>query len=494
MKVLFVTSEVAPYCKTGGLADVSGAFPPELARLGAEVRVVCPYYREVKTRFKEHGEEPDVHRDRLALKLGGRDNVFRVLKSRLGDSGAGLFFIDHPELYDRDGLYQEGGEDFEDNFYRFAFFSRAALEIARVDGFAPDVVHLNEWQTGLAAAYLKTELAGDPVLGKAVAVLTIHNLAYQGLFAAELLPASGLDPELFHPEGLEFWGKVSFLKAGIVFSDGITTVSPTYAREIQTPEQGFGLDGLLRHLSYKVTGILNGVDYGTWQPDTDRWIPAKYNEDDRSGKKRCKAELQKELGLAEKANRFLMGMVGRLTDQKGLDLVMEVFEDLMELNLQFVVLGVGDEQYHGFFLQMARKYPQRFAPRLMFDDPLAHRIMAGCDALLMPSRFEPCGLTQLYAMRYGTVPIVRATGGLRDTVANATRASIRSGKAVGFRFSQYDSAQMVLTVLRARSMFRNEPQAWEKMMLAGMARDFSWPTRARQYLRYYLDLTGKGPE
>lgn len=490
MKILFLTSEVVPFCKTGGLADVSAALPSALAKLGGEVKVVCPLYRQVGEYLNQASVEKRVRVDQARLQIGGQDITYRVLGASLKDSSVEALFVDHPGLYDRAGLYQEKGEDYEDNFFRFAFFCRAALEAARSVDFAPDIVHLNEWQTCPAAVYLKTQLAEDELLGRAHTVLTIHNIAYQGLFEPECLPLGDIPKELYHPEGLEFWGKASLLKAGIVFSDGVTTVSPSYAREMQTPEQGHGLDGLLRHLSHKITGILNGVDYGTWKPEIDKHLPAHYGLEDMSGKAVCKAALQKKLGLTEGPNRFLVGMVSRLADQKGIDLVMEAFEDLMEMNLQLVILGTGEERYHDFFLQMARKYPNRFEPRLTFDEPLAHLIVAGSDALLMPSRYEPCGLTQLYSMRYGTVPIVRATGGLRDSVTNLTKTSIRSGKATGFRFLKYDSAQMLRTIERARRAFRNEPHVWKKIIANGMSRDFSWEARARKYMKYYRDLIG----
>src|SRR3990172_6530270 len=369
--VLFLTPEIVPFCKTGGLADVGGALPVELANLGLNVKVVCPFYREVREYFDRVRKSPQVALSERSLWLGGRLQKYRVLKSLIPKSRVEVFFIDFPPLFDRDGLYVENGKDYWDNFFRFAFFARASLEFAKITGFACDVVHANDWQSALALVYIRTTYAGDPVLGGARTVLTIHNLAYQGIFDRAFMESGDLSKSLFHMDALEFWNRINLLKGGIAFSDAVTTVSPTYAKEIQTLDYGYGLDGILRVHSGKLTGILNGIDYSAWNPELDDFIPYHYSVEDMRGKPRCKRELQRTMGLAESDDAMLIGMITRLVDQKGVDLVESVFSEIMKMDCQFVLLGTGMPEYHRFFSEMAIKHAGKFACQLAFDESLS---------------------------------------------------------------------------------------------------------------------------
>jgi len=452
-----VASEAAPFAKTGGLADVLGSLPAALARLGEEVAVLLPFYRGMPV-------PPAGPILTLPVQVGPHGYTVAIHEVIL--HGVRYLFADCPPLFDRSGIYGSGGADYPDNHIRFAVLSQAALGVAR-SVFRPDVFHAHDWQAGLLPVYLRESLALDPTFFGVRCVFTIHNLGYQGSFPASAIADLGLDARLFHSEGLEFFGRLNFLKAGIVWSDAVNAVSPTYAREIQTPEFGFGLDGLLRARASKLTGILNGVDYEEWNPETDRHLPANYSARDLSGKGVCKEALLGEMGLPAAADRPLVGIVSRFAHQKGMDLVAEA-APLIDAAL--VVLGAGEAPLENAFRSLALAYPDRIAARIGYDEGLAHRIEAGADMFLMPSRYEPCGLNQIYSLRYGTVPIVHATGGLEDTVNDRT----------GFKFRD-DMASAIEAALKE---FQDR-EMWTARIRRGMAQDFSWDASAVAYQRLY---------
>lgn len=467
-RILMVTSEASPFAKTGGLGDVLGSLPAALAKRGEEVAVVLPRYRVAETR-----EAVRIWHE-MPLQIGPHRFVAAIDEIRR--EGVRYLFVDCPPLYDRFGIYNENNRDYLDNHIRFALLNRAAIEIAR-NIFPTDVFHAHDWTAGLLAPYLRTVFAGDPTFFGAKCVLTIHNLGYQGNFHARL-DEMGLDPGLYHSEGFEFYGRISFLKAGIVWSDAITTVSPTYAREIQTPEYGFSFDGLLRSRAYKLTGILNGIDYLEWDPSTDRHLPAHYSREDLAGKALCKAALLQEMGLPPEMDRPLIGIVSRFVYQKGLELVGEIAQPLLlEQNAALVVLGSGEARLEDMFRYFAYARPDRFSVRIGYDNSLAHRIEAGADMFLMPSRYEPSGLNQMYSLRYGTVPIVRATGGLADSVDDQA----------GFKFYEFSPWALAGAVGAALSAFQDRP-GWIARMHHGMADDFSWDASASKYQQLYRGL------
>jgi len=459
-----VASEATPFAKTGGLADVLGSLPPALVRLGDEVGVVLPKYR-----VAEAGDAEPVW---LAMPLWVGPHAYPVDIHRLVHRGVQYFFVDCPPLYDRLEIYGS----YPDNHLRFALLNQAALGIAR-SIFRPGVLHTHDWQAGLVAPYLRTTFAGDPTFFGMRCLLTIHNLGYQGNFPAAAFADLGLDPGLYNPGGLEFWNQVSYLKAGIVWSDAINTVSPTYAREIQTREYGFGMDDLLRTHAKKLSGILNGVDYEEWNPETGPYQVAHYSARDLSGKLASKKALLAELGLPPNLDRPLIGIVSRLADQKGFDLVGGIGAWLADQDVAMVALGSGQKKHEDMFRQLAALRPQKFAARIGYDDALSHRIEAGADMFLMPSQYEPCGLSQIYSLRYGTVPIVRATGGLDDTVSEDT----------GFKFVEYAPEALQEAIQRALEAFAQR-ESWIERMRQGMAKDFSWDTSALEYQSLYRSL------
>ncbi len=475
LRIVMIASEVGPWAKTGGLADVLSALPAALARLGHQITVVLPRYRQVPA-----GRVLD----EFSITLGGER--LGVAVHGLGDApGVTVGALDCPALYDRDGgLYGPGHGDYGDNPRRFAFLCRAALEWVVRRGERPSIVHAHDWQGGLAPVYLRTHYAGDPVLGGVHAVFTIHNLAYQGLFPAVWLPALDLPWDLMQLDALEYWGKISLLKGGIQFSRVVTTVSPRYALEIQTPEYGCGFDGILRMRADDLVGILNGIDYAEWNPARDPNIPKGYTAANLAPKRAAKREVLVALGLPVTAGtlaRPLVGIVSRLADQKGLDLVAGAAETLAGMNASFAVLGSGDPRYETMFEGLAARYPGRFGVRIGFDERLAHLIEAGADLFLMPSRFEPCGLNQMYSLRYGTVPVVRATGGLFDTVRNFDPAT---GEGTGFSFEEYAPGALVGTLQRALEVYRDRT-TWQRLQRAGMSQDLSWDRSAGEYVTMY---------
>jgi starch synthase len=465
MKILMVSSEVSPFAKTGGLGDVLGALPAALARLGDDVAVVLPKYRSVVL------ENPRRHPHTLYLVVGAATFTARIDEVVVDE--ARYFFVDCPPLYDRDGLYGDAAGIFPDNHIRYMALTQAVIAIARYI-FRADLFHAHDWQGGLLPVLLKTALANDPVFFRARSIFTIHNLGYQGNFSPFATGELGLEQILYHPGGLEFYGQVSFMKAGIVWADAVTTVSPTYAREIQTPAQGFSMDGVLRDHAAKLSGILNGVDYSVWNPEVDHHLPAPYSSRNLWGKHLAKRALLAEMGLPDNESRPLIGIVSRFAYQKGLDLVGGIAPWLATQDVALAVLGSGDAGIEGMFLALAAQFPDRIAVRIGYDDGLSHRLEAGADMFVMPSRYEPCGLNQIYSLRYGTVPIVRATGGLADTVTPET----------GFLFDDFSASALQTAVEEALVAYR-DPAAWRKRMTLGMVQDFSWDASAMAYRDLY---------
>lgn len=465
-----VASEAAPLAKTGGLADVAGALPSVLQGCGDDVAVVIPRYESIDLQGARRVWDP------LPVFLGPARYDAAIYQA---PEEYPLYLVDCPALYERKGFYGEAGVDYPDNHIRFAVFARAACAVARYL-FPTEIFHCHDWQAGLVPAYLRTTLASDPTFLGVKTLFTIHNLGYQGLFPQTALAEAALDPSLYRPDGLEFFGRVSYIKGGISFADALNTVSPTYAREIQTPEFGFGLDGALRARAGVLSGILNGVDYREWNPETDAFLPARYSAANLAGKRICKEQLLAEFGLpAGAAEVPLIGIVSRLTRQKGADLIAEVAGEIVTAGFCLVALGNGEPEYEDFFRRMAAEYPDRIAVRIGFDNALAHRIEAGADLFLMPSRYEPCGLNQIYSLRYGTVPVVRATGGLDDTIEDGT----------GFKFAEYTGQALAAALREAGRVFAGEAE-WRAMMLRGMRKDFSWTRSAAAYSALYRQLLG----
>ena len=468
-----VASEAVPFAKTGGLADVAGALPRALARLGHEVEVVIPRYRGVTA-----GERVG----RITVGLGPRPldaGVYAVFAD-----GVRTVFIDQPAYFDRDGIYGTLGQDFTDNPERFAFLAHAALRWAALTGARYDVIHAHDWQAGLIPVILSMSSPSVPSLTKVPVVFTIHNLAYQGVFEAEWLPRLGLGGSLMRMDGLEYWGRISFLKAGIVFSHMVTTVSPRYAEEIQTAQFGFGFDGILRERAGKLVGIVNGIDYDQWNPAIDPHLPEPFDADHLEGKVASKRRVLEVFGFPVNETtlaRPLIGMVSRLVDQKGFDLLQAAADELPGLGASFVLLGTGDRRYEDLWRGLARRFPDVVAAHIGFDEGLAHLIEGGSDIFLMPSQFEPCGLNQMYSLRYGTVPLVRATGGLYDTVSNYDAAT---GEGTGFTFHDYSPDALLGTLRWALAVYRDR-DAWRRLQRAGMQRDHSWDSSARAYVSVY---------
>jgi starch synthase len=480
MKIAFFASEVAPYAKTGGLADVTGALPRYLAKLGLEVKVFLPLYRDVR----RAGTPLLKAADRLSIDWAGHQEIFSVWESLEG--GASVYFIDKPALYDREGLYGTAAGDFPDNGERFAFFSRAALETLKQLGFAPDILHVHDWQASIALAFLKCPpLADDPFYKDIRTLTTIHNLAYQGLFEKDILRTAGLPESLFDPAGVEFYGKVNFLKAGIVFASALSTVSHRYSLEIQTPELGCGLDGLLRSRADVLTGILNGVDYAAWNPATDASIAAHYSPSDVTGKAACKKAALEAFGLPlSKNNLPLVGMVSRLAGQKGIDILVDALGGLMASGMKLVILGTGEESIQRSLEAAAGRYPSFLGLKIGFDDRLAHTIIAGSDIFLIPSRYEPCGLTQMYSLKYGTIPVVRATGGLDDSISEFEPVE---GQGNGFKFDSATPQALTDGVRRAVRTYAQK-RLWARLVQNAMACDFSWERTAQEYQLLYSSL------
>jgi starch synthase len=472
-RVLMIASEAVPFAKTGGLADVLGALPQALARLGWDVTIALPRYRGIT-----RGSLVDA----FSVTLGSFTRELRFFAEGL-DPAVHALFVDCPELYDRDYLYGVDNTDYPDNPRRFAMLVRGALEFVARHG-VPTLVHAHDWQAGLAPVYLHTRYGDHPSLGRTASVVTIHNLAYQGLFDADWLTRLDLPPELFAVEELEYWGRISFLKGGINHADMITTVSPTYAREIQTPELGFGFDGILRNRRERLAGILNGIDTETWDPANDADLPRPFDATDPTGKAAAKIELLSHFRLPKNDDvlrRPVIAMISRMVDQKGFDLIAALSDDLVGLDATFIILGTGEPRYQDMWTRLAGEHPTRIAARIGFDEALAHLIEAGADIFLMPSRFEPCGLNQMYSLRYGTVPVVHGVGGLADTVSD-----YRPGNeaATGFVFTDYTPRGLLDALERALKLFTDR-RRWRALQVAGMKQDHSWDRSAREYVKIY---------
>src|SRR5271170_3220327 len=482
LRILFVASEGLPFSKTGGLADVVEALPKALVAQGHEVAVVLPRYRGTKATA--------VVMPSLTIPLANRLRFPAVIESTQL-SGVRYLFVDDPEFFDRDGIYGTAAGDFPDNAERYSEFCRASIEIAK-HVCPADVIHCHDWQTGLVPVLLRTSYGDDPLVKDIPVVFTIHNMGYHGLFKPDVLARAGIPPTLFFPGGLEFYGNVNFLKGGLIYSDYLTTVSKRYAQEIQTPEFGWGLDGVVRGRADRLVGILNGVDYSAWSPDKDKFIPMKYSAKDMSGKQVCKQALLELYGIApEHASRPVIGIVSRFADQKGFDLIAEKALELMKEDLSLVVLGSGERKYEELFQAMASTFPGRVGVKIAYDNEIAHKIEAGADMFLMPSHYEPCGLNQIYSLKYGTVPIVRATGGLDDTVEPF---DLEHGTGTGFKFTEYSGAAMMYAIRQALHHCTDE-RIWRRIQLNGMAKDFSWKGPAAEYAKVYeaaLALRGAG--
>jgi starch synthase len=481
MKIALVASEVVPFAKTGGLADVAGALPKFLSRLGLEVNVFLPFYRETRKK------NPALRRvvENLELDWDGKKTPFSVWESREG--ALGFLLVEKDEYFDRDFLYGTPRGDYPDNGERFAFFSQAALETLRYLGFRPDVIHAHDWQAAISLAMLKFLYDQDPFFGYTKSLFTIHNLAYQGLFEREVLGRIGLPDSLFNMEGLEFYGKVNYLKGGILYSTAVNTVSQRYSQEIQTPEFGYRLDGLLRKRRENLFGILNGVDYADWNPATDKFILRPFDPTYLDGKKECKRDLLRAFGLDEvKEETPVIGMVSRLAGQKGFDILCESLEGIFRMGAVLVILGTGEEVFHKALGAAREKAPRSLGLKIAYDEALSHKIYAGSDLFLIPSRYEPCGLTQMYSLRYGTIPVVRATGGLDDTIQEYDPAG---GGGNGFKFPEYSSDALLASLRKAINVYqRKEP--WRQLLRRAMACDFSWEVSAREYLRLYQRISG----
>ncbi len=478
LNVLMVVSEATPFAKTGGLGDVASSLPRALARLGHDVTVVLPRYRGVDGGDAVGGREL----------VGGGRAVPVGFSALAAGPHVRFVFVENAKLYDREHLYGPNAQDYPDNAERFAVLSRAALDYAaHLADREFDVLHAHEWQCGLVPLYARTHYAGHERIAGRPCVFTIHNLAFQGLFSADVLSRIDVPRHLFTTEGIEYWGRASYLKAGINFSDWVTTVSPRYAKEILTGEYGFGFDGVLAARKDALSGILNGIDVEQWNPERDPHLPAAFSAEDLSGKLKAKAALLRTFRLPSEAaalDRPVIGMVSRLTDQKGFDLIAQAAEALLKLDATYVLLGNGERRYEELWERVATEHPNRVGVRIGFDEKAAHLVEGGADMFLMPSRFEPCGLNQMYSLRYGTVPLVRATGGLDDTVVNYNE---RSGRGTGFKFSEYTPQALVRTVKRALKLF-GDRKKWRALQLAGMRQDFSWDVSAREYVKVYRNL------
>lgn len=482
LSVWHIASEAAPFSRTGGLGDVTAALPQALASLGVNVHLVSPFHRSAM----DSGISLKRMKSPVTFDFRGQ-RVQSEVDSISRNSGWTIYLIHREEYFDRGGLYGGTSGDYLDNADRFAYFVKAALALISTQSPPPDIIHCHDWQAALAPVYLKNKLQSPDFFREAKTVLTIHNLAYQGVFPENALATAGLPKNLFHLNGLEFYGKLNYLKGGILSADWITTVSPRYSREILTSEFGEGLDGVLREKRKRLTGILNGVDERIWNPLTDPVLPANYGPKDLSGKAVCRKDLLNRLEIDVSSETPVIGMVTRLAEQKGIDLLIEGLKNLMQIGFVLVVLGSGDGEYKRKLHLLSRKYAPRFRLIPTFDDDLAHRIEAGSDLFLMPSRFEPCGLSQMYSLKYGTIPVVRAVGGLDDSIREFDPAS---GIGNGFKFTEYTSSAMLAAVRRALDVIKN-PDLKNRIRKNGMQEDFSWKRSARAYLQLYRRVLAK---
>ena len=480
LKILFVSSEVVPFAKSGGLADVSGALPVALRESGMDVRVVMPYYASVKTGMLN--KTPVING--LAVPLGDMSLAARVFESK-SQKRVPAYFIGREDLYGRPNLYGDSTGDYYDNLERFSYFSHAALRTSQEIDFRPDIIHCHDWQTGLIPALLKGPYSVKFFSNTSV-LFTIHNMGYQGVFPLNKLSMTGLDSsDYYHKEGLEYWGSISLLKSGIMYADAVTTVSPTYAEEIQTHEFGMGMEGILANKKGALFGILNGVDYDVWNPEKDRHLARNYSIKNIAGKIICKKDLIREMNLDPSLrDKPLFGMVSRLDKQKGLDMLLEIMDEFIALDAGFVLLGSGDGYIENTMKEIAKRHTGKIGTGIGFNDPLAHKIMAGSDIFLIPSRYEPCGLTQMYALKYGTVPLVRATGGLNDTVFQYD-TNKKTGN--GFKFNSATSGELLKSIRQASALYKDKAE-WKKLVSNGMKEDFSWKKSAEKYIEIYKEI------
>ncbi len=479
MNILFVSSEVTPFAKTGGLADVSGALPKALKKLGVDIKVVMPRYYAIN---RESLERLPIS---LGVDMGSLGEVWAgVYKGYLPDSEVEIYFIEHEGFYGRSGLYtDEHRNGYSDNDIRFIFLSKAALVLSKALHFKPDIIHANDWHTASIPILLKTTLKNDPFFDKSRSILTIHNLQHQGVFHKRAMEILGVGWEHFNPFELEALDNVNFLKGGIAFCDALTTVSKKYAKEIQTREFGFGLEDHIRANAYKLFGILNGVDYDEWDPSKDRYLAKNYDVDSIEGKAVCKEDIQRFFNLKIDKDIPLLGFIGRFAEQKGIVLLASIFEKLMQNEIQFIILGSGEKWAESFFGGMSAKYKGKFGSFIGYNNELAHKIEAGCDLFLMPSLFEPCGLNQIYSLRYGTLPIVRATGGLDDTIINYPEKNSN-----GFKFWDATPEALYNTTLWAVDIFKNEKRGFLEALKRGMRERFSWMESTKEYLKVYRSV------
>jgi len=476
MHIAFAASECVPFSKTGGLADVVGALPRALAALGHQVSVYLPRYRQTKL------TDPQTVVRSITIPFDDKYRFCSVVTAGTNaPAGIKFYFVDYPQYFDREALYGTPAGDYPDNSERFAMFSRAVLEASKVLG-VPHVFHCHDWQSALVPVMLRTLYAEDPAFREVATVFTIHNMGYQGLFPPDTLPLLMLPWDLLTMSKMEFFGQVNFLKGALAYSDYVTTVSKKYSQEIQTTENGFGLEGVLRNRAATVTGILNGVDYDEWSPQADKFIAAKYSSQDLSGKAKCKQDLLQAFGITNVDTKLpVIGIVSRFAAQKGFDLIAQIMDRLAQEEMIMVVLGSGDKLYEDMFQRINKLFPNKIAAKVAFDNAIAHKIEAGADMFLMPSRYEPCGLNQIYSLKYGTIPIVRATGGLDDTI---DPWDARTGKGTGFKFTDYTGEALLATIKQALLAYR-DPSSWQTLMRNGMARDFSWGASAREYGKIY---------
>ena len=489
MNILLASSEAQPFAKTGGLGDVCNALPRALAELGHHVSVFIPAYRpafSVKAKI-----EPTQHE--FHIPIGNKIVHGRLLKSTVPHSEVPIYLIDQPEYFDRAGFYGESGEDYPDNCERFIFFCRAVLDAIRMLDQPIDLIHCNDWQTGLIPAYIEIEYRKIPLYQKIASLMTIHNLAYQGSFWHWDMGLTGLDWKYYNFQQMEFFDQLNLLKTGIVFADHVNTVSETYAEEIKTSEFGCGLEGVLSDLGDGLSGIINGVDYTEWNPATDSMIACNYDVNSwKDGKLKCKTALQEKMNLPERNEVPLIGMIGRLAEQKGWGFIVDLIQSWVStVDVQWVILGSGDPAYEQSLLQLAEQWPERVAVEIAFSNELAHQIEAGADIFLMPSRYEPCGLNQMYSLKYGTVPVVHATGGLADTIVHASDENVANRTANGFRFETFDLESFTSATTAAVDMYRLQNTKWQSIVETGMKQDWSWANSARKYTELYQEIISR---
>ncbi len=480
MKILLISSEAVPFAKTGGLADVSGALPAALAGRNHECGVIMPFYREVKS-----GDFPtELVGEKIPVRTGNKEDFFNLRLLRR--EGVSVYFVEKDEYYDRDYLYNSPEGDYPDNAMRFGFFAGAVMASVGHIG-RQDILHCNDWQSALIPFYVKNFHKDDELFKGTKILFTIHNLAYQGVFDKRFMAQLGIPRKFFRYKLLEFYGKLSFMKAGILYSDAVSTVSEGYAGEILTPEYGCGLDGVLRTRKKDLYGIVNGVDYSKWNPSSDKYLVKNYGGKDLSGKAECKKDVAGQFGITYSADKPLVAMITRLAEQKGVDLVADAMREIVSMGADFILLGTGEERYHKLFTELGVEHKEKIGVKIAFDNALAHKMEAGADIFLMPSRYEPCGLNQLYSLKYATVPVVRATGGLKDTIENFDPAT---GTGNGFKFEKAETEELVSALRKAMETFKNK-ELWETLLRNGMACDYSWPASAEKYEKLYGDLPAK---